>query len=167
MVDTCLQLYDHHIFMTTKLNGVICQALRKPQPTKTDEFSEKFQRGGGSFSFILQIFAILNGTRSWILEKICNMILMKRLFGTFPKIHLFWKGSASLTQSDFRRWLQKRYKYNLSMTIRLWRIEENKVRFQMFKKMLGIINAEKNNFDRVDENITECNENWCKNHHRW
>ena len=32
----------------------------------------------------------------------------------------------------------------------------------MFKKILGIINAEKNNFDRVDrvdENITECNEN--------
>ena len=34
--------------MTTKLSGGICQALRKPQPTKTDEFSEKFQRGGGT-----------------------------------------------------------------------------------------------------------------------
>ena len=33
------------------------------------------------------------------------------------------------------------------------------MRFQMFKNMLGIINVEKNNFDRVDENITECNEN--------
>ena len=27
MVDTCLQLCDHHIFMTTKLSGGICQAL--------------------------------------------------------------------------------------------------------------------------------------------
>ena len=35
-------------------------AIKKP-----DEFSEKFQKGGGSFpiqKFILQIFAIINGT---------------------------------------------------------------------------------------------------------
>ena len=40
--------------------------LGKPAPSKTDEFSEKFQRwGGGSFSiqkFMLQIFAIIDDT---------------------------------------------------------------------------------------------------------
>ena len=42
----------------------ILSALGKGGPTKTDEFSEKFRRGG-SFpiqKFILQIFAIINGT---------------------------------------------------------------------------------------------------------
>ena len=36
-----------------------------PDTSKTDEFSENFQRGGGAFSiqkFILQIFAIIDDT---------------------------------------------------------------------------------------------------------
>ena len=39
--------------------------LGKDGPTKTDEFLEKFQKGGGSFpiqKFMLQIFAIINAS---------------------------------------------------------------------------------------------------------
>ena len=44
----------------------------------------------------------LSRLRSWILEKIRNMIFRKwgggsKPFGTFPKIHQFWWGQASLT----------------------------------------------------------------------
>ena len=54
--------------------------LGKPTPSKTDEFSEKFQRGGGSFSiqkFMLQIFAIIDDTSV--------MNFRKNLQHNFPK----------------------------------------------------------------------------------
>ena len=51
---------------------------------------------GGHFHLYCR-FLPYYGTRSWILEKICNMILMKRLFGTFPKIHPFWSRHPSLS----------------------------------------------------------------------
>ena len=71
-----------------------------------DEFSEKFQRGGGSFSiqkFILQIFAIIDDTSVMNFRKKLQYNFLKNEgggqlpFGTFPKIHPFWKGKASLT----------------------------------------------------------------------
>ena len=70
-----------------------------------DEFSEKFQRGGGSFSiqkFILQIFAIIDDTSVMNFRKNLQYNFPKNEgggqwpFGTFPKIHPFWKGNASL-----------------------------------------------------------------------
>ena len=71
-----------------------------------DEFSEKFQRGGGSFSiqkFILQIFAIIDDTSVMNFRKNLQYNFPKNEgggqwpFGTFPKIHPFWKGKASLS----------------------------------------------------------------------
>ena len=71
-----------------------------------DEFSEKFQRGGGSFSiqkFILQIFAIIDDTSVMNFRKNLQCNFPKNEgggqwpFGTFPKIHPFWKGKASLS----------------------------------------------------------------------
>ena len=74
-----------------------------PDTSKTDEFSEKFRRGGGggSFSiqkFILQIFAIIDDTSVMNFRKNLQHSFPKmrgggqRPFGTFPKIHPFWKG---------------------------------------------------------------------------
>ena len=61
----------------------VCGRLWKPTPSKTDEFSEKFQRvwGGGSFSiqkFMLQIFAIIDDTSV--------MNFRKNLQHNFPKM---------------------------------------------------------------------------------
>ena len=77
-----------------------------PTSPKTDEFSEKFQRGGGSFSiqkFMLQIFAILDDTSVMNFGKNLQHNFPKmrgggqRPFGTVPKIYPFWKGSVSLS----------------------------------------------------------------------
>ena len=46
------------------LKSIGLSEVGKLYPSKTDEFSEKFQRGGGSFSiqkFMLQIFALYEG----------------------------------------------------------------------------------------------------------
>ena len=51
--------------------------------SKTDEFSEKFQRGVGG----------------WGHFQSKNLGCGFLPFGTFPKIHLFWKGSASLMRN--------------------------------------------------------------------
>ena len=51
---------------------------------------------------MLQIFAIIDDTLVMNLGKICNTTFRKMRgggqwpFGTFPKIHPFWKGNASL-----------------------------------------------------------------------
>ena len=67
-------------------------------------------RGGGSFSiqkFIWQIFAIIDDTSVMNFGKNCNMIFRKwgggdqRPFGTFPKIHPFWRCEASLISIHF------------------------------------------------------------------
>ena len=55
--------------------------LGKPTPSKTDDFSEKFQRGGVSFSiqkFMLQIFTIIDDTSV--------MNFGKKLQYDFPKM---------------------------------------------------------------------------------
>ena len=54
--------------------------LGKGGATKSDEFSEKFQRGGGSFSiqkFILQILDLYIGLFRTFSEKNCTIILQK------------------------------------------------------------------------------------------
>ena len=80
-----------------------------PDTSKTDEFSEKFRRGGGgggSFSiqkFILQIFAIIDDTSVMNFGKNLQYDFTKMRgggqmpFGSFPKIHPFWRCGASLT----------------------------------------------------------------------
>ena len=60
----------------------MCHALGTPTPSKTDEFSEKFHRGGGSFSiqkFMLQIFAIIDDTSVMNFRR-------KKLQHNFPKM---------------------------------------------------------------------------------
>ena len=64
-------------------------------PNTTDEFSEKFQRGGRVKKFMLQIFAIIDDTSVMNFRK-NEEGGGQRLFGTFPKIHPFWRRSASL-----------------------------------------------------------------------
>ena len=65
--------------------------------------------GGGSFSiqkFMLQIFAIIDDTSVMNFRKNLQHNFPKmrgggqRPFGTFPKIHPFWKGKASLREID-------------------------------------------------------------------
>ena len=78
----------------------VYEGLGTGGPTKADEFSEKFQGGGGSFSiqkFILQIFAIIDNTSVMNFGKKLqyNFPKMRGVggqtpFGTFPKIHPFW-----------------------------------------------------------------------------
>ena len=89
----------------------------KPTPSKTDEFSEKFQRGvvglggGGHFqskNLCCKIWTFKQGYLTMKLiqsnsqfKKIATQLSEnegggQRPFGTFPKIHPFWMGSASL-----------------------------------------------------------------------
>ena len=72
-----------------------------------DEFSEKFQKGGGSFSiqkFILQIFAIIDDTLVMNFRKNLQYDFPKnegggqRPFGTFLKINPFRRCYPSLIQ---------------------------------------------------------------------
>ena len=65
--------------------------------TKTDEFFEKFRRGGGSFpiqKFILQIFAIIKTTlvMNFGNNPQYDFPKMRGPLGIFPKIHPFWYG---------------------------------------------------------------------------
>ena len=58
------------------------KVLGMPYTFKTDDFSEKFRRGGGGGHFqskniILQIFAIKDDTLIMNFGKICNMIFRK------------------------------------------------------------------------------------------
>ena len=64
--------------------GCVRHPLGTPSPSKTDEFSEKFQRGGGSFSiqkFILQIFAIIDDTSVMNFGKKLQYDLLKMMGG--------------------------------------------------------------------------------------
>ena len=79
------------------------QYLGKPTPSKTDEFSEKFQTafdppplifGKLCCNFFLKFMTKVSS----IMAKICNINFWIENdpspppFGTFPKIHPFWKG---------------------------------------------------------------------------
>ena len=75
------------------------ELLGKDGISKSDEFLEKFQKGGGSFpiqKFMLQIFAIINASSVMYSGKKAQHDFPKmrgggqRPFGTFPKIHPFW-----------------------------------------------------------------------------
>ena len=87
-------------------------------PTKTDEFLEKFQKGGrgGSFpiqKFMLQIFAIINASSVMYSGKKAQHDFPKmrggqRPFGTFPKIDPFWKCEASL-KDTLKRGPERRF----------------------------------------------------------
>ena len=77
-------------------------------------FRKSSEGGGGSFSiqkFMLQIFAIIDDTSVMNFRKKLqhNFPTMRgggqRPFETFPKIHPFWKGKASLRLSKKRHYL--------------------------------------------------------------
>ena len=68
-------------------------------------FRKSSEGGGGAFSipkFILQIFAIIDDISVMNFRKNLQYDFPKmrgggqRPFGTFPKIHPFWEGDASL-----------------------------------------------------------------------
>ena len=82
--------------------------LREADPFQNGWFFGKVPKGGVSFSiqkFMLQIFAIKDDTSVMNFGKNLQHNFPKmsggggqRPFGTFPKIHPFWKGKASLSQ---------------------------------------------------------------------
>ena len=86
---------------------LVFNKLGKDGISKSDEFLEKFQKGGGgSFpiqKFMLQIFAIINASSVMYSGKKAQHDFPKmrggaqRPFGTFPKIHQFWRHHPSLT----------------------------------------------------------------------
>ena len=73
-----------------------------PDNSKTDEFSEMFRRGGGSFNPKIYIADFCHYRRYFGHEFRKNLHFLKmwwggqRPFGTFPKIHPFWMCQASL-----------------------------------------------------------------------
>ena len=79
---------------------LVFNKLGKDGISKSDEFLEKFQKGGGgSFpiqKFMLQIFAIINASSVMYSGKKAQHDFPKmrgggqRPFGTFTKIHPFW-----------------------------------------------------------------------------
>ena len=82
---------------------------------KRTNFQKKVN-GGSSFSIqksMLQIFAILDDTsvmnfRKKLQHNLPKMRGGQRPFGTFPKIHPFWKGSASLREKASKsKFIQK------------------------------------------------------------
>ena len=62
-------------------------SLGNPYQTKTDEFSEKFQGGGGVHKFISQIFLYFAD----IFEKRKRGRVPKNLQYIYPKNHAFWQ----------------------------------------------------------------------------
>ena len=78
--------------------------LGKDGPTKTDEFLEKFQRGGGPFpiqKFMLQIFAIINASSVMYSEKKAQHDFPKMRGGGSKAVWNFSKNSSVLVGPPF------------------------------------------------------------------
>ena len=90
------------LYCSWRLKTLTVTHLGKLSPSKTDEFSEKFQTAFDPPPLIFgklccTFFPKFMTEVSSIMAKICNINFWIEndpppLFGTFPKIHPFWKG---------------------------------------------------------------------------
>ena len=104
-LQTCMKQIINMSLMICK-HLFLVLPLGTPSPSKTDEFSEKFQTAidpPPSFfgKLYCKFFLKFMTEVSSIMAKICNINFWIENgpppFGTFPKIHPFWKGKASLS----------------------------------------------------------------------